>query len=243
MTTTIATTDISTGADIAGPSQPTSVEVSANTFYVSQDMDSETLQQVYTSQWNMINDSALDDPKFNVGVVRQACFSAELSLKEVEAAEAIRLRSQVAAIEGTEAAQLSCDEISIKAASLKFKKDKLADQVSLLETTCSRLRDQVLGYELFKEQTEAVQDEQIKILSDKIAGLDVELIRMALHLDEEFYPCFLTTIAGRRWILGCGLRRVVMNCLQSPGYLAALGGAIGHAIDKGMQDGLTAGIC
>ncbi|GJW51417.1 hypothetical protein Tco_0092768 [Tanacetum coccineum] len=35
---------------------------------------------------------------------------------------------------------LSCDELSIKAASLKSEKDKLAAQVSLL--------DQVLGYEL-----------------------------------------------------------------------------------------------
>nr|GEX50992.1 hypothetical protein [Tanacetum cinerariifolium] len=39
---------------------------------------------------------------------------------------------------------------------------------------------------------------------------------MALHLDEEFYPRFLTTIAGRR--------------------------AIDRAIDKGMRDGLVASI-
>ncbi|GKG43232.1 hypothetical protein Tco_0479916, partial [Tanacetum coccineum] len=32
--------------DISGPSQPASAEVSSNTFYVSQDMDSETLQQI-----------------------------------------------------------------------------------------------------------------------------------------------------------------------------------------------------
>ncbi|GKF17950.1 hypothetical protein Tco_0062868, partial [Tanacetum coccineum] len=72
----------------------------------------------------------------------------------------------------------------------------------------------------------AVQDEQVKILSDKVAGLDVELMGMALHLDEEFYPCFLTTIAGRRWILSCGLKLVVMKCLQSLEYLASLGKAI-----------------
>ncbi|GKF30704.1 hypothetical protein Tco_0100502, partial [Tanacetum coccineum] len=59
---------------------------------------------------------------------------------------------------------------------------------------------------------------------------------------EEFYPRYLTTIAGRRWILGRGLKLIVMKCLQSPKYLAALGGVIGRAIDKGMQDGLTAGI-
>ncbi|GJS73019.1 hypothetical protein Tco_0705860 [Tanacetum coccineum] len=61
---------------------------------------------------------------------------------------------------------------------------------------------------------EAVQDVQVKVLSDKVAELDANLMRMALHLDEEFYPQ----------------------------YLAALGRAIDRAIDKGIQGGLAAGI-
>ncbi|GJS76919.1 hypothetical protein Tco_0873855 [Tanacetum coccineum] len=65
---------------------------------------------------------------------------------------------------------------------------------------------------------------------------------MALHMDEEFYPRYLTTIAGQRWILGRGLKLIVIKCLQSPEYLSALGGALVRAIDKGMQDRLAAGI-
>ncbi|GKG36214.1 hypothetical protein Tco_0443892, partial [Tanacetum coccineum] len=38
------------------------------------------------------------------------------------------------------------------------------------------------------------------------------------------------------------MKLAVMKCLQSSDYLAALGGAIDRAIDKGMQDGLVAGI-
>nr|GEX32180.1 putative reverse transcriptase domain-containing protein [Tanacetum cinerariifolium] len=56
-------------------------------------------------------------------------------------------------------------QLSIKAASLEFEKDKLTDQVSALE----------------------VQDEQVRVLSDRVAGLYFELMGMALHLDEEFY--------------------------------------------------------
>ncbi|GKF39040.1 hypothetical protein Tco_0119101, partial [Tanacetum coccineum] len=138
--------------------------------------------------------------------------------------------------------QLSCDELSVKASSLEFEKDKLVDQVSALETTCSDLRNEAIWYKLFKDQIEAVQDVQVKVLSDRVAELDAKLMRMALHLDEEFYPHYLTTIAGRRWILSCGLRLVVMKCLQSPKYLAALGGVIGRPIDKGIQDGLVADI-
>nr|GEU71912.1 transposase (putative), gypsy type [Tanacetum cinerariifolium] len=173
-----------------------------------------------------------------IGLLREkdvevANLKAQLFVKEAKAAEAIRLRSQDSK---------SCDELSIKAASLESEKNKFVNQVSTLKTTCSGLCDQVSGYELFKEQTETVQDEHVKVLSDRVAGLEFELIEMALHMDEEFYPRYLTTIAGRRWILGRDLKHAVMKSLQSSEYLAALGGAIGRVIDKGMQDGLAAGI-
>ncbi|GKB76315.1 hypothetical protein Tco_0943210, partial [Tanacetum coccineum] len=235
-------------AGVAGPSQPACAETSIDTFFISQDLDFQTLQQIYVPKWNVINDSALDDPEFNVEVTRQACFSvevrlrsehnyterkkferrcarltgllrekdvevanlkAQLSLKKAEAPEAIRLCGQIETIEVAEAARSS-----------------------ELEGTCSELRDEVSGYKLFKEQIEVVQDEQVRVLSDCVAGLDSELIGMALYLDEEFYPHFLTTIARRRWILGRGLKLAVMKCLQSPEYLVALGGAMGRAIDK-----------
>nr|GEY67400.1 hypothetical protein [Tanacetum cinerariifolium] len=114
-----------------------------------------------------------------------ASLRAQLTLKEDKPRS---LKERTAALEGQVAvfeSALSCDELSVKAASLEFEKDKLTYQVSMLETTCSRLRDQ-------------------------------------------------------RWILGRGLRLIVMKCLQSPEYLAALGRAIGRAIDKGRQDGLAA---
>ncbi|GKD02638.1 hypothetical protein Tco_1177612 [Tanacetum coccineum] len=45
--------------DIAGPSQPASTKLSADTFYVYQDMDSKTLRQIYVPKWNMVNESVL----------------------------------------------------------------------------------------------------------------------------------------------------------------------------------------
>ncbi|GJT50188.1 hypothetical protein Tco_0976345 [Tanacetum coccineum] len=278
--------------DIACPSHLVGIELSTDSFFVSQDVNSETLYQIYIPKWNVTNDSALDDPDIFRGVIdhlahpalfsqlrrkkfkdkcamqagwlkekdaKIASLKAQLSLKEAEVAEVIRLRGQVAAVKVMETAraselnslkdrnavlegQMSCDELSIKAASLESDKDKLINQVSKLEGTCSGLRDEVMGYKMFKEHIEAVQDVQVKVLSDRVTELDVNLIGMALHIDEEFYPCYLTTIAGRRWILSHGLKLVVMKCLQSPEYLTALGGAIGPAIDKGMQVGLAANI-
>ncbi|GKD62786.1 hypothetical protein Tco_1300295, partial [Tanacetum coccineum] len=118
-------------------------------------------------------------------------------------------RGQIATVEATEAAraseldglkernaalegQMSYDELSIRAASLESEKDKLIDQ-----------------------------EVQVKALSDRLAGLDSDLMSMALHLDEEFYPRFLTTIDEQRWIFSRGMKLVVMKCLQSSDYLAA----------------------
>ncbi|GKA36235.1 hypothetical protein Tco_0722726 [Tanacetum coccineum] len=256
--------------DVAGPSQPVGTELSARSFYVSMFSLTHNSEAIpgkisipkFFSQLRGMNYEQLL-AEFNVGAAHQECWDRPLA----EATQAILLCSQVAIVEAAETAQaselnglkeqnavlegqiatlesvaLSCDELSVKASSLEFEKDKLVDQVSALETTCSDLRTEVMGYKLFKEQIEAVQDVQVNVLTDRVVDLDAELIRIALHLDEEFYPRYLTTIASLRWILSCGLRLVVMKCLQSPEYLAALGGITGRAIDKGIQDGLAAGI-
>nr|GEW58554.1 reverse transcriptase domain-containing protein [Tanacetum cinerariifolium] len=287
LTMAVATTII---ADATSAPMP-GAELSTDLFFVSQDVDSETLHQTYIPKWNVTNEYALNDPDICCGVIdhlapsalfsqlrKIASLKAQLSLREAEVAEAIRLHGKISnvgaakaawvneltglkkrnsaleeekhalknkvavlesvdAAKGTELASLtaqavkltqdlselgiSCDELSIKASSFVVERDRLVGQVSLLKGTCLGLRDEVMGYKLFKDQIEAVQDEQVKVLSDKVAELDVDLMRMALHLDEEL---------------------VVMKCLQSPKYLAALGGAIGRAIDKGMQDGLAADI-
>nr|GFC79188.1 hypothetical protein [Tanacetum cinerariifolium] len=44
------------------------------------------------------------------------------------------------------------------------------------------------------------------------------------------------------WLLTHGMELAIVKCLNSPGYLSTLRAAIGKAIEKGMQDGLSAGI-
>nr|GFA11657.1 hypothetical protein [Tanacetum cinerariifolium] len=111
-----------------------------------------------------------------------------------------------------------------------------------LEVTCSRLRDEVMWYKLFKERVEEMQDETIRVLSDHVAAIDSDLMEMVLHMDDEFYPRHVTTIADWTWILSRRLRLVLAKFLTSPKYLSAMGEAIGRAINKGMRNGLTAGI-
>ncbi|GJZ15514.1 hypothetical protein Tco_0551191 [Tanacetum coccineum] len=128
--------------------------------------------------------------------------------------------------------QLSRDELNSKVASLESKRDCLTSQKSSLES----------AFELFKEHVEKMQDEQVRVHSERVTAIDSDLMEMVLHMDAEFYPRYLTTIAGRRWILIHVLKLILAKCLSSPEYLSAMGEAIGRSIDKGMQDGLAAGI-
>ncbi|GJR21224.1 hypothetical protein Tco_0969751 [Tanacetum coccineum] len=319
-------------ANVASSSKLDEPATSSDSFYASQDLDSEPLHRMYVPKWKVANNSLLDDPyvcrdltdrlappaffsqlramdydqlytEFNVGVARQMCLGAEvrmraehtleqkdkleykcaeqaallskkdaeiadlkslLSLKEAEAAEAIRLRGQLYVVKAADASKgnelkglkeknLALEEeksvLSEKVTTLESvtaaKETKLASlsaQVAKLTSDLDSLADQrsslESAFELFKGNMEAMQDEQVTVLGIRVAELDAQILEMAAHLEEELYPCFLTTISGRRWILTHGLKLVLLKCLQSSEYLRALGETIGCAINKGMQDGL-----
>nr|GEW52811.1 hypothetical protein [Tanacetum cinerariifolium] len=173
-----------------------------------------------------------------------ASLKTQLSLKEAEAAKAIHLCGQITAVGATKATRIAeLNSLRERSVSLEGQVATLESAVvSRLEATCFRLRVEVMRYKLFKEQVEEMQDEQMKVLSDRVASIDCDLMEMVLHMDTEFYPRYLTTIARLRWILSRRLRLVLAKCLASPKYLSAMGEAIGRTIDKGMQDGLIASI-
>ncbi|GJX83771.1 gypsy type transposase [Tanacetum coccineum] len=123
---------------------------------------------------------------------------------------------------------LELKDLNVVVSSLRSQKDSLVDQVS--------------GFEQLKEQIKEFQDAQMNIVNDMAAKLDADLLEMALHLEEKFYPHLLTTISGQRWLLTHGLKLAVVKCLSSQEYLSALGAAISRTFKKGMQEGLLAGI-
>nr|GEW03927.1 transposase (putative), gypsy type [Tanacetum cinerariifolium] len=126
--------------------------------------------------------------------------------------------------------------------SVKSQTDSLTDRVHELEISSFGLQEKVTVYENCMEQLEKFQDDRMKIVEDKFDKLYTDFVEMALHSEEKFYPHLLTIISGRRWLLTHGMKLAVANCLNSPKYLSALEATIGKAIEKGMQDGLSAGI-
>ncbi|GKG16340.1 hypothetical protein Tco_0358663, partial [Tanacetum coccineum] len=115
---------------------------------------------------------------------------------------------------------LSAKDIEAKelAAIAKSQNDSLVDQVNVLEGACSELHEQVSAYKSLKEHIEEFQDEQIRVMFDKLAKLEVDLIEMALHLEKKFYPHLLTVIASHRWLLTHGLKLFITMCLNSSEY-------------------------
>nr|GEX69707.1 hypothetical protein [Tanacetum cinerariifolium] len=96
---------------------------------------------------------------------------------------------------------------------LILERDRLDGYVSSLEVICFRLCDEVSGYKLFNEQIEAIQDEQVRVLSEKVVGLDSELME------------YLTT-------LGKAIGRVIHKGMQD-----GLAAGIGHGrAGRGLAD-------
>ncbi|GJR68089.1 hypothetical protein Tco_0014154 [Tanacetum coccineum] len=178
----------------------------------------------------------------------------QLLLKETKAAEAAHLRAQVSAAEATKKIHTNeIDALKQRNVALENEKESLDRKVAELQSSVStkdlELKDLNVAMPSLRslkdglvDQIEEFQDVQMNIVNDKVANLDADLLEIALHLEERFYPHLLTTISGRRWLLTHGLKLAIVKCLNSQEYLLALGAAISRAIENGMQDGLSAGI-
>ncbi|GJR47230.1 hypothetical protein Tco_1315333 [Tanacetum coccineum] len=181
-------------------------------------------------------------------------FKAQLLLNEPEVAEAIHLRPEASNLEVVNKYLL--DEVQAlreRNATLKKEKNdldvKVVDLEALVKVREYEVADLDVVVTFVKSQNdnlvaqlERFQDKQMKVMNDKFDKLYIDLIEMALYLEEKFYPHILTTIAGRRWILTHDMELAIAKCLNSPEYISALGAAISKAIEKGKQDGLADGI-
>ncbi|GJY23489.1 hypothetical protein Tco_0397147 [Tanacetum coccineum] len=130
-----------------------------------------------------------------------------LKEKETEAAEVLRLRDQVRTLSflidsvlrtsspPLDDSQAACDEAKNLISSLSSEKDGLVSEVSILR---SSFRD-------FKDKMEAQQEEQAQELYNRVAELEAHVMDVSGRLEGEFYPAYLTALAGRRWLLTHGM--------------------------------------
>ncbi|GJS14569.1 hypothetical protein Tco_0409041 [Tanacetum coccineum] len=192
---------------------------------------------------------------------------SQLAEKEAETAEVVRLRDQVFSLSGEKSAlttevsalkvtitqkdhdislldsrathlesalndaQVACTKVGTKITSLASERDRLASEVSSLHA----------GFKDFNEKMEIQQEEQARELYNRVAELGAHVMDVSGRLEGEFYPTYLTLLAGRRWLLTHGIQLALLKCLKSLEYQGILGHALGRAVDFGMQEGLEAG--
>ncbi|GJV91691.1 hypothetical protein Tco_1539504 [Tanacetum coccineum] len=79
-------------------------------------------------------------------------------------------------------------------------------------------------------------------ISDSDTDKRLEIQTLLNHFDEELYPHMLTAIAGRRWVIGHGLRPAVMKYAESTELRQVFANVVSARIAKGMSKGLKYGI-
>ncbi|GJY75205.1 hypothetical protein Tco_0480321 [Tanacetum coccineum] len=133
-------------------------------------------------------------------------------------------------------------DLGASSSSLKSQNQSLVNQVHELEISSTDLREKLEMYEESLKQLEEFQDNLMGPLRTRLAEIDADFTRCCMRFQESFHPHLLNVVAGRRWLLTHGMKLLLVKCLNSNEYMEALGHAFGRAIEKGMQEGLAAGI-
>ncbi|GJQ89256.1 hypothetical protein Tco_0000395 [Tanacetum coccineum] len=218
----------------------------------------EKLKGKYDARGRLLEEKDLEILRLKSLLVEEA--ERTKKAERAKTAEVVRLRGQVSALTGEVSAlkstiahkdtdislldsratylksalddsKAACAEAGSLITSLTSERDRLTSEVSTLHT----------AFQDFKEKAEAQQVEQAQVLYNRVSELEAHVMDVSGRLEGEFYPAYLTTLAGRRWFLTCGIQLVVLKCFKSSEYQGILGHALGRAVDFGMQEGLEAG--
>nr|GEV87071.1 transposase (putative), gypsy type [Tanacetum cinerariifolium] len=84
--------------------------------------------------------------------------------------------------------------------------------------------------------------QQGPMVEQRYAEMDARLDAMSIDFDEELYPDMLTAIAGRRWVIGHGLRLATMKCAESLEMRHAFADVVSAGIAKGISEGMKHGV-
>ncbi|GKE40200.1 hypothetical protein Tco_1463605, partial [Tanacetum coccineum] len=171
--------------------------------------------------------------KFVAQVARhdQRIATREKHIKDLEA----QLESEINMKKATEVKNSEVtkelEDLRMRFSGLKVGNTQLSHQVSVLQARVMGEEKIMAAFEVFKKH----EDERVNA---RCAEMDARLDALSIDFDKELYPHMLTLIAGRRWVLGHGLRLVVMKCAESTELRQAFANVVSARIAKGMSEGL-----
>nr|GEY97812.1 hypothetical protein [Tanacetum cinerariifolium] len=199
--------------------------------------------------------------QYNINLARQVAMGSQLRLRFEQ--EAKLLRKSVAQVARRDQ-RIQAQELEIKnlealleteagmkrageekSAGLSQELEKMRAQFSELQVSNERLsqqvdalQQQVSGEETLKAAFEEYKRQQDQLVEQRCVKIDARLDALSIDFDEELYPHMLTTIAGRRWVIGHGLRLAMMKCTESLEMRQAFADVVSARVAKGMSEGL-----
>ncbi|GJZ96494.1 hypothetical protein Tco_0668828 [Tanacetum coccineum] len=114
-------------------------------------------------------------------------------------------------------------ELLGKVSTLEAMRDELSGQVAKLRADYEKLRGDIDGEAKMREEFASLQDVAAWRFKEWSTKLDARIADIRRDVDTDLYPHMLTAIAGRRLVLGHGIRLAVMKCAQYSECRSALG--------------------
>ncbi|GJU48589.1 hypothetical protein Tco_1218144 [Tanacetum coccineum] len=127
---------------------------------------------------------------------------------------------------------------------LRFEQEAklLKKSVAQVARQDQRIQDQVTGEERIKAAFKEFKKYEDDKVEQRCAEIDARLDKLSVDFNEELYPHMLKAIAGRRWVIGHGLRLAVMKCVESSEIRRAFADVVSAGLAKGISEGLRYGI-
>ncbi|GJS73362.1 hypothetical protein Tco_0706203 [Tanacetum coccineum] len=232
-------------------------------FYDSQSVDSTTAGDVYVPRWSVTNEARIDNPttctnfldhvtphgywvalrnqsnagflnSFNINYAQHTSMVSELRLRfehEIMLREKFEKKfSKSAAIvqqRDTEIADLkaklgkaeseAAEVVTLSQHVTELEMASAARAIEVVALNERNARGKVAGEMKMREEFKSVQDAAARRLDERVAEMNGRIADVKRDMDDHLYPHMFTAIAGRRWV-------------------------ISMAINKGIQEGLRAGI-
>nr|GEV88543.1 zinc finger, CCHC-type [Tanacetum cinerariifolium] len=155
----------------------------------------------------------------------------ELEIKNLEALLGAEADIKKAAEDKSARLSQELEDMRALFSDLQVSNERLSQQVATLQ-------EQVSGEVKLKAAFEEFKLYEDSWVEQRCSEMDARLDALSIDFDEELYPHMLTAIAGRRWMIGRGLRFAVMKCGESLELMQAFADVVSAGIAKGMSEGL-----
>nr|GFA73783.1 hypothetical protein [Tanacetum cinerariifolium] len=159
----------------------------------------------------------------------------ESEIKNLEALLETEAGMKRAAEEKSAGLSQELERMHAQFSELQVSHERLSQQVDALQQQESREETLKAAFEDYKRQ----QDQMVE---QWCAEIDARLDALNVDFDEELYPHMLTAIAGRRWVIGHGMRLAMMKCAESLEMRQAFADVVSVGVAKGMSEGLKHGV-